>query len=122
MLWTEYKPVLKIGPKGVLGSHEIRPIHSAPSLGQSIVHAVFQIDPSSTELIYIISGLEDFGDDDIALGPHYKVWVHVVLQGITTISTRKKSQEMINGIDSKSKNERIRKNVRNTNETYMRIG
>jgi len=28
--------VIKIGPKGALGSHEIRPIHSAPSLGQSI--------------------------------------------------------------------------------------
>jgi len=38
MLWTEYRPVIKIGPKGVLDSHEIRPIHSAPSLGQSIVH------------------------------------------------------------------------------------
>jgi len=36
MLWTEYRPVIKIGPKGALGSHEIRPIHSAPSLGQSI--------------------------------------------------------------------------------------
>jgi len=30
-------PVIKIGPKGALGSHEIRLIHSAPSLGQSIV-------------------------------------------------------------------------------------
>jgi len=30
------RPVLKIGAKGALGSHEIRPIHSAPSLGQSI--------------------------------------------------------------------------------------
>jgi len=28
--------VIKISPKGALGSHEIRPIHSAPSLGQSI--------------------------------------------------------------------------------------
>jgi len=37
MLWTEYRPVIKIGPKGALGSHEIHPIHSAPSLGQSIV-------------------------------------------------------------------------------------
>jgi len=37
MLWTEYRPVIKIGPKGALGSHEIRPIHSVPSLGQSIV-------------------------------------------------------------------------------------
>jgi len=36
MLWTAYRPVIKIGPKGVLGSHEIRPIHSAPSPGQSI--------------------------------------------------------------------------------------
>jgi len=31
------RPVLKIGPKGALGSHEIRRIHSAPSLGLSIV-------------------------------------------------------------------------------------
>jgi len=36
MLWTEYRPVIKIGPKGALGSHAIRPIHSASSLGQSI--------------------------------------------------------------------------------------
>jgi len=36
MLWTEYRPVIIISPKGALGSHEIRPIHSAPSLGQSI--------------------------------------------------------------------------------------
>jgi len=36
MLWTEYRPVIKIGLKGALGSHEIRPIHSATSLGQSI--------------------------------------------------------------------------------------
>jgi len=36
MLWTEYRPVIEIDPKGALGSHEIRPIHSAPSLGQSI--------------------------------------------------------------------------------------
>jgi len=28
--------VIKIGPKGALGSQEIRPMHSAPSLGQSI--------------------------------------------------------------------------------------
>jgi len=31
-----YRPVIKIGPKGALSSHEIHPIHSAPSLGQSI--------------------------------------------------------------------------------------
>jgi len=36
MLWTEYRPVIKIGPKVALGRNEIRPIHSAPSLGQSI--------------------------------------------------------------------------------------
>jgi len=30
------RPVIKIGPKGALGSNEIRPIHSAPSLGPSI--------------------------------------------------------------------------------------
>jgi len=30
------RPVMKIGLKCALGSHEIRPIHSAPSLGQSI--------------------------------------------------------------------------------------
>jgi len=42
------RPVIKFGPKGALGSNEMRQIHSAPSLGQSI---------------------EDLGDD-IALGPH----------------------------------------------------
>jgi len=30
------RPVIEIGPKGAPGSHEIQPIHSAPSLGQSI--------------------------------------------------------------------------------------
>jgi len=30
------RPGIKIGPKGALGSHEIRPIPSTPSLGQSI--------------------------------------------------------------------------------------
>jgi len=30
------RPVIEIGSKGALGSHDIRPIHSAPSLGQSI--------------------------------------------------------------------------------------
>jgi len=35
--------VVKIGPKGALGSHEIRPIHSAPSLGQSIVKGVLSV-------------------------------------------------------------------------------
>jgi len=41
MLWTEYRTVIKIGPKCALGSHEIRPIHSAPSLGQSIVRYLY---------------------------------------------------------------------------------
>jgi len=41
MLWTEYRSVIKIGPKGTLGSHEIHPIHSAPSLGQSIERFYF---------------------------------------------------------------------------------
>jgi len=36
MLLTEYRPVVKISPKGAQGRHEIRPIHSAPSLGQII--------------------------------------------------------------------------------------
>jgi len=30
------RPAIKNGPKGALGSHEICPIHSAQSLGQSI--------------------------------------------------------------------------------------
>jgi len=33
------RPVIKIGQKGALGSHEIRHIHSAPSLGQSIANS-----------------------------------------------------------------------------------
>jgi len=43
MLRTEYRPVIKIGSKCALGSHEIRSIHTAPSLGQSI--AVLGPDP-----------------------------------------------------------------------------
>jgi len=35
MLRTEYS--IKLDPKGALGRHEICPIHSTPSLGQSIV-------------------------------------------------------------------------------------
>jgi len=30
------RSAIKIGPKGALGRHAIPPIHSAPSLGQSI--------------------------------------------------------------------------------------
>jgi len=37
------RPVIKIGPKGALGSHEIRTIHSAPSLGQSIHNVAFEV-------------------------------------------------------------------------------
>jgi len=36
------RPVIKIGPKGALSSHEIRPFHSAPCLGQSIP-AIYEI-------------------------------------------------------------------------------
>jgi len=41
------RPVVKIGPKGALGSHEIRPIHSAPSLGQTI-------DPKFYNKVFLI--------------------------------------------------------------------
>jgi len=55
ILWTEYRPVIKIGPNGVLGSHEIRPIHSAPSLGQSIVYYGRTMNqPSNTLAIMIL--------------------------------------------------------------------
>jgi len=45
------RPVIKIGPKGALGSHESRPIHSAPSIGQSIsrrtiLHSMYPRSPS----------------------------------------------------------------------------
>jgi len=52
MLWTEYRPVIKIGPKGALGSHEIRPIQSAPSLAPSI--------PTLSAIFYHSITLEDF--------------------------------------------------------------
>jgi len=35
--------VIKIGPKCALGSHEIRQIHSTPSLGQSIMIIRFEL-------------------------------------------------------------------------------
>jgi len=37
LLYRSGRPVIIIGPKCALGSHAISPIHSAPSLGQSIV-------------------------------------------------------------------------------------
>jgi len=42
------RPVIKIGPKGALSSHEIRPIHSAPSLGQSIVIIIKGLEVTAT--------------------------------------------------------------------------
>jgi len=39
------RPFIKIGPKGAQGSHEIRPIHSAPSLGQSIDIGYLEANP-----------------------------------------------------------------------------
>jgi len=55
MLRTEYRSVIKIGPKGALGSHEIHPIHSAPSLGQSIVNWAWSC--SSKKTTKIVKGL-----------------------------------------------------------------
>jgi len=73
MLWTENIPVIKIGPKGALGSHEIRPIHSAPSLGQSIAphtlgHSAMRRG-SSTYIMYIPNRLflEELGVDVVAV-------------------------------------------------------
>jgi len=45
------RPAIKIGPKGALGCHEIRPIHSAPSLGQSIT-ILPKISPVQIKLFY----------------------------------------------------------------------
>jgi len=53
MFWTDYRPVIEIGPKGDLGSHEIRPIHSAPSLGQSIAIVVLW----AGSVFYLKSGI-----------------------------------------------------------------
>jgi len=44
------RPVIKIGPKGALGSHEIRPIHSAPSLELSIV--LWTVDLASPDKLW----------------------------------------------------------------------
>jgi len=41
------RPVIKIGPKGALGSHDISPIYSAPSLGQSIDSIVSKVKGKS---------------------------------------------------------------------------
>jgi len=58
------RPVIKIGPKGALGSHEIPSIHSAPSLGQCI---------PSEELVIVgaavVFGMENPGNADLALWP-----------------------------------------------------
>jgi len=44
------RPLIKIGPKGALGSHEIRPIQSAPSLGQSIVQSTTRYEVNKNEV------------------------------------------------------------------------
>jgi len=56
MLWMEYSPVIKIGPKGALGSNEIRPIHSAPSLGQSILFVLLRYEYNT----YLLNGKSRF--------------------------------------------------------------
>jgi len=40
------RPVIKIGPKGTLGSYEIRPIHYAPSFGQSVGRILICLFPA----------------------------------------------------------------------------
>jgi len=47
------RPVIKMGPKGALGSPEIHPIHSAPSLGQSIQAWDIEVGPPSISIILI---------------------------------------------------------------------
>jgi len=55
MLWTGYRPVIKIGSKGALDSHEISPIHSAPSLGQSIVtYTPDFVVPAATAFSWVV--------------------------------------------------------------------
>jgi len=69
MIWTENRPVIKIGPKGALGSHEIRPIHSAPSLGQSIRVPTGYYSGSLLELLscLLLGAWMLVGNDIIAL-------------------------------------------------------
>jgi len=57
------RPVIKIGPKCALGIHEIRPIHSAPSLGLSIPNFarpthMWYVDTISVELMWAHLPLE----------------------------------------------------------------
>jgi len=37
------RPIIKMGPKDALGSHEIRPIPSAPGLGQCIPKVIISL-------------------------------------------------------------------------------
>jgi len=46
------RPVIKIGPEGALGSHEVRPIHSVPSHGQSINKNIFVLRSISHILVH----------------------------------------------------------------------
>jgi len=62
MLSTEYRPAIKIGPKGTLGSHEIRPIHSAPSLGQSVLH--FVASETSTFFLFQVESVPEQISDE----------------------------------------------------------
>jgi len=70
MLWMEYRPVIKIGPKGALGSHEIRPIHSAPSLGQSIVAPLVAHSITPPVLVQLLFSRLEFSFGK----PHYTIF------------------------------------------------
>jgi len=63
------RPVIKIGPKGALGSHKIRPIHSALSLGQSIARATPMIERENGEKFVKFPQLVIYFFLGVPLGP-----------------------------------------------------
>jgi len=72
-------PAIKIGPKGALGSHEIRPIHSAPNVGQSIGTCI---------LLYERKTLKDDDDDDCKNSSTSVLISHAYNSATTSFFTR----------------------------------
>jgi len=68
------RPVIKIGPKGALDSHEIRPIHTAPSLAQSIPSSEGRAPTDLT----VCKNLESYSCDFILITLRRLIYVCVV--------------------------------------------
>jgi len=75
-------PVIKIGPKGALGSHEIRPIHSSKPRTE---YSRYLIVPS---LLYTVLHVLLMGISIFIIPCFFQILGKVLPFGVTTISTK----------------------------------